>query len=102
MKNKLKYSQTVAGIAWYRSEQWQRLREISKDANDLEDSYDAWLTEAERVLGSGDLRIPFEKVDVDVEQLLAWCNENGRPVDAKARAEYVAELLRRRDLSQGS
>jgi hypothetical protein len=96
MKSKEK-ARDVAGVAWYRREQWQRLREISADGDDLEESYEAWLAEAERVFRYGDLSRKFQKVDVDVEQLLAWCNENGRPVDSKARAHYAAEVLRTRD-----
>jgi hypothetical protein len=33
------------------------------------------------------------KVPIDVEQLLQWCQQQGRTVDAHARAEYAAELL---------
>ena len=33
------------------------------------------------------------KVEVDVEELLEWCRQQGRPVDAAARAEFAAEKL---------
>jgi len=33
----------VTGVAWYRPEQWQSLREASEDVENLEESYEAWL-----------------------------------------------------------
>ncbi len=43
-----------------------------------------------------------EKVDVDVEEVAAWCTAAGRPFDSKARAEYASETLRKRDLPGAS
>jgi hypothetical protein len=34
-----------------------------------------------------------EKVDVDSEQLILWCNERGLENDGKARTQYAAERL---------
>src|SRR5438128_1613404 len=95
MKNESDSSHVVAGVAWYRPEQWQRLREISEDAANLEETYESWLSEAEKIMRErplGNLRM--EKVDVDVEQLLAWCNDQGLEVNSKSRAQYVAEKCR--------
>ncbi|MBI5711190.1 MAG: hypothetical protein HZC42_12960 [Candidatus Eisenbacteria bacterium] len=92
----------VTGLAWYRREQWARLREISEDVGELEDTYDEWLASATRVLrelrrsGAG-----VRKVDVDVEDLLGWCNERGRPVNGASRANYVAEKMRRKAVKRG-
>ena len=86
----------VIGVAWYRCEQWPRLREISTDGSDLEDSYDNWLvhvTEAfQRMRNEG---LDPVKVDVDTEELLAWCRSRNLPVSAKSRAEYVTEKVRK-------
>jgi hypothetical protein len=88
----------VVGFAWYRPAQWQRVRDISSDADDLEDTYEEWLRLAERKLteikASG-LRV--EKVDVDSEQLILWCNEQGLEMNAQARSRYAAETLREMD-----
>ncbi len=94
----------VTGCAWYRPDQWERLLEISVDRDRLGDSYAAWVENAEEALRN--LREPsqegmtFEKVEVDVEELLAWCQARGVEVDAQARAEYAAELLRRQGQNQ--
>jgi hypothetical protein len=95
-KNKHK-ARMVTGVAWYRAEQWQRLREVAADVENLEENHEAWLQTAERLLRKGipsDLTV--EKVDVDIEELLAWCNARDLPVDGKARSRYVSEKLRQK------
>jgi hypothetical protein len=87
------------GIAWFRPEQWSRLLEISEDREDLEETVTEWESLAEEKLR--DLRaqgLNAEKVIIDVEELLVWCKSRGLSVDATARSQYVAELLRKRDL----
>src|SRR6266567_1153697 len=90
-------SRMVTGIAWYRSEQWERLREVSEDAENLEETYEAWLQTAERIIREG---IPadqtIEKVDLDVEEVLAWCNARGLAINAETRSRYVSERLRQK------
>ena len=88
----------VVGFAWYRPAQWQRVRDISSDADDLEDTYEQWLSLAEQKvteLKASGLRV--EKVDLDSEQLIAWCNERGLEVNAQARSRYAADKLREID-----
>jgi hypothetical protein len=84
----------VVGFAWYRPDQWQRVREISADVDDLHDSYIDWLLSAEerlQELRSSGLRV--EKVDVHSEALILWCNERGLEINGEARSRYVAERL---------
>jgi hypothetical protein len=84
----------VTGVAWYRPEQWERLVTISSDADGLDETYEEWLRRAtarfEELTASG---MTLQRVDVDVEQLLAWCAVQGRPVDGAARSAYAAKLL---------
>ena len=87
----------VIGIAWWRREQWDRLLEISEDAEGQYDSYDEWEADAEKNLAGGANGIAGEKVDIDVEELLAWCNENGLTVNGQSRAQYVTKVMRSRD-----
>jgi hypothetical protein len=44
-KNKRK-ARMVTGVAWYRAEQWQRLREVAADVENLEENHEAWLQTA--------------------------------------------------------
>jgi hypothetical protein len=86
--------ETVVAIVWYRPEQWRRVRDIATDADELEASYAEWLQVAEeklKQLRSSGLRV--EKVDVDSEELILWCNERGRENNGQARAQYAAERL---------
>ena len=85
----------VVGFAWYRPAQWQRVRDISLDADALEDTYEEWLRLAEQKLAelrAAGLRV--EKVDLDSERLILWCNEQGLEMNAQARSSYAAETLR--------
>jgi len=87
----------VVAVAWYRPEQWSRLVEICLDAPALDGSYEGWVRNAtqsfDRYTAAG---MTLERVDVDVEQLLAWCEAHGRAVDGEARSAYAAHLLKQR------
>jgi hypothetical protein len=88
---------TVTGVGWYRAEQWERLREISADREKLEETYEDWVASAEESLREmRKVGLYAEKVEIDVEELLAWCRAQGRDVDGKARAQYAAIMLRQR------
>jgi hypothetical protein len=85
----------VVGCAWYRAEQWDRLREISVDRDKLEKTHAEWVASAEESLrGMRKVGMRVEKVEVDVEELLAWCEARQLDVDGGARAKYAAEMLR--------
>lgn len=92
---------TVVGVAWYRREQWNRLLEMSSDRDKLEDTFDEWKSSAEKqfdnLARSGFL---VRKVDIDVDELLSWCDSKNRPVDGEARADYTATTLREREQSK--
>ena len=84
----------VVAIVWYRPEQWQRVRDIATDSDEFENSYIEWLQLAEekaKELKGRGLRV--EKVDLDSEKLILWCNERGLENDGKARSLYAAERL---------
>ncbi len=89
---------THVGVAWYQREQWARLRELAADASVLEEHYDDWVTSAERALVTVKAQgLTVERVAVDVDEMAEWCRRAGRPFDSRARSEYVADLMRRRD-----
>src|SRR5438477_8443691 len=85
----------VAGIAWFRPDQWQLLRSLASDADILEQTHAEWESLAEKTMR--DLAregLLARKVDVDVNDLQAWCIAQKRPLDAAARAQYAAARLR--------
>ncbi len=90
--------QTHVGVAWYQREQWTHLRELAADADVLEENYDDWVASAERALMTVRAQgLTAERVEVDVDEIAEWCRRAGRQFDSKARSEYVADLMRRRD-----
>ena len=89
---------SVTGVAWYRREDWSRLREIASDRTNLDDSYEAGLAGAQKtLLDLAIAGVAARRVSVDIEALVRWCRAEGRPVDSAARAAFVADQLRRAD-----
>ena len=86
---------TVMGVAWYRRDQWDRLLEISSDRAELEDTYDEWKAVAEEnLVNLAQHGYELCKVQIDVEELLIWCNSQNRTVDGDARTEFTVMKLR--------
>jgi hypothetical protein len=94
LKNNTGYQHTFVGVAWYRPEQWQRLREISVDRDELDDTYQEWVRNVEKVIKELNRNgIQCVKVTVEVEELLHWCQSQNIPVNGEARSRYVTEKL---------
>ena len=88
-------SAAVAGIAWYRRDQWARLRELASDADKLDESYEDWLAGAQKTLVRMEVAgVRAQRVDVELDELARWCRAEGRALDSAARAAFVASRLR--------
>lgn len=84
----------TAGLCWVRPEQWQRLLEVAEDSDRLEATWEEWQAKSlEMIEVFATRNILIEKVDVDIEALIAWCQEKDKPVNASTRAEYVTALM---------
>lgn len=95
------YVESASGVARFDREQWQRLRQVAADPERLEESYDDWVAMAERVVRElEETGMLIEIVPVDTEDLIAWCNEQRRPIDSSARAEFAARQFRKLHLSE--
>jgi hypothetical protein len=84
----------VVGIAWYREEQWSRLRELEADPDKLHDTYEQWLASIRKTLAA--LRsegVLVQKVPLDVDEVAEWCAQRGRPFNGASRSVYVLEAL---------
>ena len=100
-KKKTKNPKSELGVGWYRPEQWALLLAESVDRDELESTHAEWLAQAERSLArirAAGLK-PI-KIDIDVEDLIAWCANQGIPLDGNARSQYIADRIRLKD--QGS
>jgi hypothetical protein len=82
----------VVGIAWYKSEDYERLKGLFVDGDNLPTTYKEWLNSAERLVKqlARDGQA-FQKVYIDPETFPAWCAARGLDVSAKARSQFSAE-----------
>ena len=91
-------SNMIIGIAWYSPEQYGLLRALATDADSMANTYEEWLAGVTKTMD--DLRqrgIVTRRVDVEIRELAAWCQQRGRPLDGEARSTYVAENLKSED-----
>ncbi len=87
---------TVVGYAWYKKDQWARLREVCPDGDDFEDNYEDWRAFAETRLRQLAEEIEpagmrLVKVVVELDEFLDWCRANGCQPDGPGRSRYAAE-----------
>ena len=88
-------SAAILGIAWYKREEWSHLSEIAADRDEIEDTYEEWLNNAEtRLREMAEAGINAKTVYINVGELQDWCIVQGRPLDGSARAVFTAEKLR--------
>ncbi len=82
----------IVGIGFYRREQWPLLVESAVDSHVLERTYDEWLdvvdASIEKIKAHG---IEPELVNVDIEELLSFCSNEGLQNDASARSKFIAK-----------
>lgn len=91
-------STPVIGVAWYHSDQWERLKEVSEDRVDLEETWEEWSRGAEETLQRGRAKgLDVRKVDVDVEELVRWCQAKRRPINGESRSAFAVEKLQAGD-----
>lgn len=84
----------VAGLCWIKEDQWPRLLEVTDDKASLEATWQEWEARSLEMIEVFATRgILIEKVVVDVEDLISWCNERDKTVSAATRAEYVTALM---------
>ncbi len=82
------------GVLWYAPGDWARLRRLSADVEDLEETHEEWLGEARRVVAR--LRKAGHRVlrvDADLDEILAWSRAHGLPLDGRARSEYAVSKM---------
>ena len=86
----------VTGIAWYREEDYDKLRRLFVDGNNLPSSFHEWLTKAQalfdRMKREGHA---VEKVYIDPETFPGWCAVRGMDIDSKARVRFANESVYR-------
>ena len=87
----------VLGVAWFQPDQWEQLKRIADDRDALDDSYVEWKRNAHAAIS--DFRAAgktVRKVNVEIDELVVWCQARHIPLNASARAEFVTEKLQAR------
>ena len=88
----------VSGIAWYDKTQYQLLQVKAADADELHDSYEDWRHDANQAIAAQrQAGVSVKKVAIKVDEVIQWCEAQGRPFDISARSHYVSEYLRRQE-----
>jgi len=85
----------LVGVAWYDPVEWSKLKQVASDAENLDDTYEAWqrnLERTERELSAKGLVV--RRVLIDVDALVEWCRAHNRVVNGAARAEYTSQIVR--------
>jgi len=98
---RLARARTRVGVAWYTPAAWVRLKNAVPDPERLEDSHAKWLELVTSVCADmARAGVETVRIEVDPDEFLAWCRDQARSADSGARAQFVAERLRQRDLAR--
>ncbi len=78
------------GVIWYRSsEDYDRLKAMSEDGDELPDTFEEWHSEARKVVrelvGRGNIAV---KSYLDPVAFPEWCQAHGLKVNTEARTRY--------------
>lgn len=81
------------GVAWFRPEDYQRIREISHD--EMQPTFEAFEAKMARMLPQFQSQLPpgiaIEKVIVDPDELFAYANRfHGGKIDTKVRGAFAS------------
>jgi len=91
-----KKEKNIVGIAIYSMEDWERLRKISDDKGQLEDTWLEWIYSFRRF--EDDLRqrgIEYEDILIDLDELIEYCRIQGLRINSESRSRFTANKLRR-------
>jgi hypothetical protein len=87
---------TALGVAWFRPEDYQRIREISDD--EMQSTFEAFEAKMARQLPQFEAQLApgavVEKMIIDPDALLAFARKHhGGKVDTKVRSAFAAFLI---------
>jgi hypothetical protein len=89
-------------IPWFTEESWPKLREAAADQDNLHDTFEDFqrinTPRFNHLVAEGH---PVEKIQIEVEALIAWCGIEGRPLDRTARQMFAMLSVIERDKTAG-
>ena len=85
---------SVVGVPWYDVDEWKKIKKICEDPESLHDSYQQWLSYADKatvtLLRRGK---PFERVKIIAQDYANWCEKYNVRKNRRSRIKYVQYLL---------
>ena len=82
----------TVGMAWYRREDYGRIRAVMVDRDRLAPTYDGWLASAEQVAGEVERSgVAVKRVLIEPEEFAAWCAARSLPCDGATRRLFANE-----------
>lgn len=83
-------------MAWYREDQYQRIRREMSDGHVLHDTYGEWLKASlQYEAGFKSAGKRAVRVDFDIDAFLAWCSALNLRPDNQARMRWGSEAVHR-------
>jgi hypothetical protein len=80
-----------ARTPWLRRDQWTLFCSVYDDPHELPASYDDWLRDAQSAaIVFAEAGFAVERVDVDLNELIAWCRRRRQRLDALAMTQFVS------------
>lgn len=93
------YSVRAVGIAWYRREDYERIRAIMDDRDKLPATFDEWLQAAEELERNLERAGHIvERVYIDPDAFAEWCRLRRLDIDSQARMRFSNEVVARKYL----
>jgi hypothetical protein len=81
---------TETAIAFYKKEQWEELLASAEDRDDFETTWDEWNARAEEMIQEmSKYGVRSVRVELDIEEIKEYCEQQGIPNNAAARAQLA-------------
>ena len=96
-----RYSETsklsVVGVPWYNESEWEKTKKICEDPETLHDTYQQWLSSADKatiaLLRRGK---PFERVKIVAQDYAKWCEMHKIRKNRRSRIGFSQYLLKQK------
>ena len=81
-------------VAWFKESQWDHLKQIISDPENLGESYVEWRRQAEEHISMfRSTNGIVKKISVDTEKMLIWANENNIKLESSNLSSYAMHLF---------
>lgn len=91
---------SVQAMVWYKEEDWETLKNLFVDGDNLPAGYEEWRRRAEdmknQAQAAGDAVI---KVFIDPQTFPEWCEKKGMAMDSEARSQLAIEVAQAQSFS---